>query len=346
MIFLGNKKSAHLKTWIKIYEQLNINIDKLYTVHAVKEESDSIVCLYYLNKILSYFILGLYMRFLCQYISTIHAHGASGYGLSALISGKKYIVTIYGSEVLKQHSFVYMFIVKLVLLKATKITVTAIETKDIIVSRFAIDERKICCFHTGIDTEELDTFNAKSNPNEIWKGEGVRYVSFRNTSKNYNTQLIISEFLKCNKLLPCGSQLVVIQGNGDRKYYNNLKAEYSNMGVVFIDGLLERPEMLSIISSSDVCINFPDTDQLSSSILEAIYYNKVLVSCSLGAYKELFSNLELSGYTRLVTSFQSLSSGILEASNLVEIDSGREIIRGNYSIESAANRFNEHITDI
>ena len=337
--FLGNQSSFHLVTWKKLYGSLGIDIQEIGTIHQKLDnfEKQNLIGFQFLPKILRYVILGLYclIRFTEKNV-VFHAHGASGYGLSALLSGRKYIVTVYGSEVLNpQNSQLYKLIVKLVLMRAYSITVTSSITKAYIVEHFKISEKKIHCFHTGIDTDQLDelVIQQMGTP-QVLDTAQIKFLSIRNSASHYRTQEIVEAFLKLNNLDKQTHSLTLIQGNGDELYWNELKAKFGEyQNIHFLNGLINHDRFLNLIYTSDVCINFPKTDQLSTTILEALYLKKKLISSDLDAYQELYSE-KLQGVVT-ANNAEELDQAFLKMSITVEISNYHEKIKRDYLFTSA-----------
>ena len=293
MIFLANPSSFHLKTWIEIYRDAEHKISNIFTVHSGDVDDIKPIKIFFLNKILSYVILGLILKI--KFIGRpktdfLHAHGASGYGLTAFISGLPYIATIYGSEILGKHGAIYRFVVKKILERAVFITVTSDYTKEVLIS-IGLDENKVVCFHTGIDFSKLDSIAPDTNNSIYGDKSTYNVVSIRNCAPHYRVECIIEDFLKFCRINSQSNYILhIIFGNGDKEYFDYLKLKYiSNGNVNFINGFLPYNELLRLIRNSDLCINYPITDQLSATLLEAMYLCKNVVSIDLDSYSRLHS---------------------------------------------------------
>jgi len=332
-LFLANANSFHIETWKKIYARLGQNEIDLATVHAVPATQDSfrsIVQVSVKSKIVAYALLGLRLR--ASPAISIHAHGASGYGLAARISGRPYIATIYGSEVLAAHGPLFRAMMRSILRNARAITVTSTVARDTIVRDFKVRPESIHVFHTGIDTDALDVMAtpiaaaADSSPDIIF--------SMRNTAATYRTREIVEA---CVELSQRGRRimLVVPLGNGDRAYFEDLRRAFAQEWIHYIDRRLENHEMLAWMKRANVCVSFPETDQMSTTILEALYVGHKVVAGRLEAYEELAAALGDNTSLELVSDGR-LARAIEAALDGKEAESSARAIKTNYGIEQAA----------
>ncbi|WP_272164967.1 glycosyltransferase [Vibrio diabolicus] len=298
MIFLANTSSLHVSVWFRLYEKLNRNVQAIYSVHDFDKSLEKNFVfrkIYFLNKIVSYFLLGARLFFSKSDIRLLHAHGASGYGIAALISGKSYVVTVYGSEIFGSHSFLYHYFVGKVLKHASAITVTSVAAR-IRVESIIGENEKTFLFHTGINTDYLNMFTKKEK-----SGKFV-ITSVRNTARQYRTDDIIEAYI----LFKSRSEAVEVElniflGNGDESYFNELRTRYSDYGINFISGKLSYEQILTLISDSNLCISFPVSDQLSSTLLECIYLKRKVLSSDLESYSVLKDNISEASFKSFKT---------------------------------------------
>ncbi|HAS6040073.1 hypothetical protein DC364_20180 [Vibrio vulnificus] len=284
MLFLGNSASLHMAVWRRLYFKAGILVESFYSIHEIEagfkvEQYSSLKKIFFINKIISYVLLGIYL--LIRGKGTIHAHGASGYGLSAFLSCNKYIVTVYGSEIFGKHSSLYGFLIKCILFRAKAITVTSLEAKKR-VAEIIGENDKTYLFHTGLNLEFVDNYKKEID------AEKFIVTSVRNSAKHYRTETVIKAFIDfSSNHSGVDIQLNVILGNGDDGYFDELKSRFKEYNVNFIDGRLDYEKMLTLISDSTVCVSYPISDQLSSTLLECIYMNRCVLSSKLDSYLEL-----------------------------------------------------------
>lgn len=337
MLFMGNAQSNHITTWYKIYAMLGKKITGFYSIHNIKGVAEKEKKFFFLNKILSYVLMGLYCRIFLPKDEIVHAHGASGYGLSALLSGKRYIVTVYGSELLAKHSRLYNWLINKILQSADYITVTSEHSREIVFQRVFAGADKVICFHTGVDVEELEQVSCQVR-------EYKYALSIRNSADTYRTREIINAFLKCmDEYGERELKLIVIEGNGNKEYFKNLKIDFqNNIQIEFISGLVEKEILLGLIKGAEFCINNPSTDQLSVTLLEALYFDKPIVSRNLAAYQPLFEVDDFYTFSDDKDLQHTLS---LCYKNKIKYSNsfGRRLVNDKFSIKSAASEFNNKV---
>lgn len=332
-MFLANPTSFHLAAWKRIYHHLGIRDINIATIHdnsLAGPEFNHVIQVSVRPKALAYVLLGLRLR--ASRVAWVHAHGASGYGLVAWISGKPYIATVYGSEVLAQHSRLYRALIRAILGRAKAITVTSNATRDVILRDFAVSPDRIHAFHTGIDTDALGLIecpvplSAKTGPKLVF--------SIRNTAPTYRTKEIIEA---CAKLVERGSliDLVVPLGNGDPDYFRALQNRFPLPWIRYIDRRLENREMLGWMRRADVCVSYPVTDQMSTTILEALLVSRTVVVGWLDAYADLARCAEENG--ALVFAHDGgLLPAIELAINSEAVRSSAPFVRDHYGVSQAA----------
>lgn len=317
MIFLGNPASRHLETWRALYARRGRSVDALFTVHRPLGQFPVERRIAAGGKYASYALLGLWLRGLGK-AGLIHAHGASGYGLAALLSGRRYGVTIYGSEVLGTHGRVYRAMVHRVLKGACFITVTA----DAAAARIrAIDPAlgsKLLCFHTGIDPVVLAA--VATAPAATSAPGAIRVLCIRNCGPQYRTREILAALQSVVETVPRFT-LAVPLGNGDRGYFARLQAEFAAPWIDFIDDALPHAAFLERIRDADLCINFPLADQASATLIEAVWLDRIIVTADLDAYASLFACTADYGGWRIVRDPAHL--GRVLAATLQSLDTAR-----------------------
>lgn len=331
-LFLANSGSFHLATWTEIYRRLGREKIDLATIHDVVDTNQifaKVARISARSKFLAYILLGLKLR--ATRAPWVHAHGASGYGLAALVSGKPYVATVYGSEVLASHGYLYRMMMIAILRRARAVTVTSEATRDVIVRDFGVRPERVHSFHTGIDTDALDALEA---PDLIDIAEDGKIIfSMRNAAPTYRTQDIIEA---CAELVERGRTLVLVVplGNGDTGYFRDLQARYPFDWIYYLDRRLENREMLTWMRRADVCVSNAATDQMSTTILEAIYLARAVVVGWLDAYTELAqaSTENTNIYFVRGACFTAALEAALDRGDGVAASS---VIRKNYSVAQA-----------
>ncbi|OCH48743.1 MULTISPECIES: glycosyltransferase [Vibrio] len=304
MIYLANPYSPHVRQWLEIYSSIAINsVNDLTIYHIIHGDSDMedvtinfenyVSCcpipsfLHWLPRIIQYVILGIYIKFRLGKNSIIHAHNGSGYGLSALISGKKYILTTYGSEIyraLTTKSKLYKKIISLILSKAKFVTSTSQQMTEAVM---AINIKiRVQQFSLGVSENYYYDGNIRSEVRKSYglSNDSVIFFSNRRLAPLYNIDVVISAFIMARKE-NIKITLIQVEGDSEKEYADKLLLEQE--GIIFIKGFVNASKINSFLCASDFIISIPDSDQLSSSILEGIKCNSRPIVSKLIAYKEL-----------------------------------------------------------
>ena len=342
MLFLGNPNSLHLDVWKRIYSTAGLHVEGLRSINIfpsffLRETKVGTVIKSFL-----YVALGFLLRVKSDKNQVFHAHGASGYGLTALLAGRQFVVTIYGSEIFGAHNWIYNKLVERVLLKSSLVTVTSAAALERVLEIVPGSTSKICCFHTGVDCSVIEKNRSRISPCD---GEYNYVLSLRSIAPHYRIESIIRGFLESRT---DGQKLILLKGNGHEAELKRLKEKFDVDSLVFIDRLISPEEMLAYINHCDYCVNFPISDQLSTTLLEALLCNKKIVTVGLPSYSELIGQCELNDCDLLIQadSEQELVSAmkaIVITKNLEE--KGSNVVRQYYSTENAASIYLHAISE-
>lgn len=342
MIFLGNAASYHLTTWCQIYDLCGATPEGLWSIQGLPGTFTSERQVTAPTKTMAYAALGYRLHELPRDV-TLHAHGASGYGLAALLSGRRYIATIYGSEILRPHGVAYRRMMQAVVHKAAAITVTSAAAQARISEIDASAAAKTHLFHTGIDTAEAAEIEAET---PLPTGDMLRILLLRNIATHYRTREVL---LAVAQVIGTRTDIEVIVplGNGDRSYLANVKASFPDPRFRFIEHPLNHHDFLRLVATSAVCVNFPVSDQVSTTLIEALYFDRAVVTNSLDSYVDLLAVVERTGQW-FTSDGDDLTTALAKAIAYQEarfVDSapsprkGRQLVIEHFSIESAARAF-------
>lgn len=338
MIFLGNSASSHLETWVNLYRLRRQEVGSLYSVHPLQGQFRAERRVTLGHKLPSYALLGCMLRFAKGH-EPIHAHGASGYGLSALLSGRPYVVTIYGSELLPSRGPAYLRLVRAVLRRARAITVTSRTAMQRVIEICPSVEGKTHCFHTGLDIQKLQRVAAlaKAEP----EPGPIKLMCIRNCAPNYRTAEVLTALRTIVHDVP-DFRLMVALGNGDPAYFTRLRSEFADPWVTYLDGIVPNEAFLARIRDTDICVNFPIADQASATLLEAVFFGKLIVTNRLDAYADILGRT--AGYEgwRLIADAADLPGVLARAirdqavAPRVSRGDGAAFISQNYGLAAAA----------
>ncbi|MDP3816904.1 glycosyltransferase [Pseudomonas sp.] len=296
IFFLANPYSPHVRHWECL---LGYGSRKMAVITAHRAKSDPLVSVPVYNLlpgvldkipfVLRYILLGLYIRFFCnkKTIPFVHAHNTSGYGLSALLSGRPYIVTTYGSEIFDSQArgWLYCVVIRAILRKATAITSTSPKMTDSLVRSFGVDRTKIHEFSLGVSSA---FFFDKMNRRRIRENLGFHFAPVwivnRRIHPLYHTIELVKAFASFRKTTGVGF-LMVLEGDSDSGYLAEVERICGEVdGVKLIRGFMAQDDLRGYLSAADFSISVPESDQLSSSILEGAVCGAIPLLADLESY--------------------------------------------------------------
>jgi len=215
-----------------------------------------------------------------------HAHNSSGYGLAALISGHQYVLTTYGSEIFDagQRGKFYRLLIHRVLRKALCITCTSRGMLEALTNQFGVERERVSFFSLGVTSE----FTAKSVVRSFPVDRNGRvWFANRRILPLYRTQEIVEAFLRFKNNGGKG-KLILIKGDSSGAYFEVIRQLVAPRNdVELVTEFLSPPEMIELLDQCDFTLSFPDSDQLSSSILEGMARGCIPVLRNLASYAEL-----------------------------------------------------------
>lgn len=296
-----------------------------------------------------YIMTGLFLRFSKKYtFDFIHAHNTSGYGLSALLSGAPFIITTYGSEIFNSvnRGWLYRYLIKTVLKRAMAITSASPKMTELLITDFGIDKHKIHEFSLGVSNVFFYDQIGRNKIRNILKLDSYPvWCVNRRIHPLYHTVELIKAFVEFRRDTGIGF-LLVLEGDSDPTYLNLVeKLCVGQECVKLIRGFKQQDELRAYLSAADFSISVPESDQLSSSILEGAACGAIPLLANLESY----SAVKDLGFTYDITnksdsncykdifydSYKSLNSNIYE----VKRRHISEILK-NYQFGAAFSHFN------
>ncbi len=295
--FLANPHSPHVRHW----EELLNSGEYQACIHTVHHLNQTMIVNSPVKKILpslfhripmpiKYLISGLLLRLtLSKNQDTFfHAHNTSGYGLIAFLSGKPYILTTYGTEIFSasSRSKVYSILLGKILKKAVSISSASPSMTDYLVNYFGIERSKIHEFSLGV----ADSFCFSQEKRDKIRKE-LRLVSSpiwivnRRIRSQYHTLELIDAFSRFREKMNRGF-LILLEGDSEPGYLEKVEQNCANNNSIhLIKGFLSQQEMSHYLSAADFSISVPETDQLSSSILEGASCGAIPLLTNLKSYE-------------------------------------------------------------
>lgn len=248
--------------------------------------------------VLRYALSGLSARWRSSQCAdaVIHAHGASGNGFMAWLSGQRYVIGTYGSEIFaaKERGRLYCWLLRNILQQAERISVCSEECTKILVEQFGIPIERIYNFHLGYDNSAFRPLErsqrlALRSDRQLPLDEPVWVVN-RRTHPHYRTREVVEGFLEYCHQGGIG-RLVVLCGDQQADYTKTIceiiRARSAENRIIVVERMLSAPELASWLQLGDFSISVPRTDNFSISTLESMGCGAVPILADLEAYRLL-----------------------------------------------------------
>jgi hypothetical protein len=284
LLLLANAGSPHVRQWAVFLRHLGIDYS-VATIHKgnllagvpVYQYFPWLRCLGRAGEVVCYVLLGLWLRL--RYLGRhhkvlLHAHNTSGYGLAAWLSGCPFIVTTYGSEIYTApaRGGLYLRLIQAVLDRASVITASTPAMTAFLQQHFAVPARHMHAFTLGVDPVFYpDTMARAARRQELGVEEyELVWIYNRRITPLYNTLAVVAAFRVYHAIAGCG-RLLLLEGDCDPNYRDAVHtAAASCPAIIIIPGFLDQQALRGWLSTADFFLSVPNTDQLSSSILEGI----------------------------------------------------------------------------
>ncbi|EHI9239502.1 glycosyltransferase [Vibrio vulnificus] len=360
LVWLANPYSPHVRHWlevIKIGFGSKKQVDIFHIHHADRSvelsqyEFVNYTCpvpnfMKLMPSYFQYIFLGFYLKLKFRKLQIVHAHNSSGYGLSALLSGKTYILTTYGSEVYKATSescnLIYKNLIKKIIKNAGAITSSSIQMTLAIKKLW--DHPNVYEFSMGVSesfffSEELrlQTRRELGIPNNA-----IVILSNRRITPLYNINIILEAF---NEVVRERNNIYLIQieGDSDKTYAHEIINDLHIRNFIFLEGFLRQSYLNELLCASDYTISLPNTDQLSSSIIEGLACESIPILSDIKAYEPL-NKVSIKSEIKvdsLVVIFNEVLDGVY-SEKLTHIDE----VLNKYSIYNASEVYQGILNDI
>jgi len=216
----------------------------------------------------------------------VHAHYATGYGiLGYLIGFKPFVVSVWGSDILRIKNQVTAYLLRKAFAYADYITTTFENTKKVLIDKFNVNENKISTFFWGIDFDlykntTLEEINTIKKNLMINNENDFIIFSFRSFTPLYNQKIIVDIAENIVDEFPF-TKFIFILGHGDPGYMEKIEEKtktskrYQNF--IFIKKLITPKAIALITHISNVGISIPDSDQMSDTLLGFLLLNKIVI---------------------------------------------------------------------
>ncbi len=302
--FIANANSVHVARWLTLlsHTHARVEIETANHVPAYANEFLSSRPLLpgwlKIPMVLRYLLSGLRLRFFHsrRLPGLVHAHCTSGNGFVAWLSGQRYLIGAYGTEIFGAHErgFVYRWMLRKVLQGAERIQVGSTECIKILQEQYQIAPERIYCFHNGLDEQFFHGVDDQSRmqmrrERDLPVDEPIWIVN-RRTHPHYRTREIVEGFLgHCQQGGP--GRLVLLCGDHQADYTQSicelLQSHAHGNRVTVVQQMLSHLEVAAWLQLSDFSISVPKTDMFSVSTYESLGCGAVLIVANLEAYRPL-----------------------------------------------------------
>ncbi len=315
--FIAHAHGVHVARWLRLLAstQTHVTIDTANPLPAYTGEFVTLRPLVprwlRIPMALRYVLAGLVLRFSRPRSDSqiAHAHCASGNGLVAWLSGRPYLLQIYGSEVLgaKDRSPAYRYMMRRILHDAQGISGCTPEIARVLIEQFDVQAERIypnflsyddTHFYSIADSQRMQLRSEVSLPQD----EPVWCVC-RRTHPLYRTKEVVRGFLDfCQRGNP--GRLILLCGDQQPDYTQAVRelmdSHPESHRITVVDRMLSLDEFAKWLQLSDFSISVPRTDNFSNAVLESMACGTVPILSDLEAYHEIRS----SEFVRVIDRFE------------------------------------------
>ena len=343
IVYLAAALSIHTVRWVNEMAKRGYKIH-LITMHPPNtlNRIDNNISMHILpfSPPAGYFLNKWHLKKLLRKINPdlLHTHYASGYGTLSRLSGfHPTLLSVWGSDV-----FVFPYqakwkekILRDNLANADYITAVCCAMKQRI-EAFANPKHEITVVPFGVNCEIFKPFDKSKNLDEFIVG------STRTLEKGYGIEYLIRAF-KLVKNNYHGQKRIVLSIIGDgplKQRFMNLVTELGIGNETKFLGYV--PDLPNVLNKFSVFVSVPDSDGLSTSVIESLSCGVPVVISNVGGGPELVKNNE-TGFIVPMKNPQATSDAIMKLIENAELRkkmgiAGRNFVLQNYEWNENASR--------
>lgn len=262
--YIGNARCIHTVRWAQHFKKMGYDVTIISHYSA---NIDGIKVIESDCSLVRFPVSILKIRKIINEIDPdiVHAHQVLSEGLYAAFSGRRYVVSAWGSDVLlgPSESRILKLLAKIVIHGADYITsVNDIVTEKLI--ELGADKCKVSTFPMGISKENYEKLINVNKNKDI-----VTIVSPRNLKEIYNVDVIIKAFkIIADKF---DNVRLVITGDGpELKRLRDLTNECGINRSVEFKGFMQHDEFIDLLSEADIMVSVPVSDGASVALAEGM----------------------------------------------------------------------------
>lgn len=280
--------------------------------------------LFVLLRYLALIGLLLRIRLEAKRYNLVHAHYLAHHAiLCAFLFGANppLVVSPYGSDIhaplLRPVSLFYPYILN----KAALVLVTSRQIAWKLVQSYPSIRNKIVVESWGIDVDVLSTLSPKA-PVELshssWTNDVTLLVSYRTASPIYRIHVVLILFERMLAQDERMHLVIVTNSSRAREYVHRLTEQASRSPllrgrVTIIDRSISHREIKWLLNRADYSFSIPVYDQLSSTVLESMYFKTIPIISNLEDYSPIRESGRVLVYEeteldRIISEFERLQT--------------------------------------
>ena len=336
IVVAANLRSPHLRNWEQLFR------DQSFKLLAVETHANHRALRALASVVIGLVRMRLHVRearHSGKHV-VVQAHGA---GRSALLTmlflDSHPMVIVHGSEVLRGSERPY-FIQRLtaaVLSRARTIVITSEATREHVLGLSPMSAPKIHLIHPGIEWELFSSSRLDRSTNSE-----IVCASVRRILPLYHIHDLVDAFFGLDSSVPCRLKLLTGDVSAATPYLNAIRAKVeTDARMELIDQFLSPEGLARLYGTTDLAISLADSDQLSSSILEALASGCLAVVSDLPAYS-LLENLDSVIRVPLPITPTAIESALMSATARLNSPNSRTALARTQRAAAARAVFEEH----
>lgn len=292
VVFLADARSVHIERWISFFNRQG---DETYLISLEKSESQVTKTIQIEPKVAwdfaKYWLATGEVKRMIERIKpdVVNTHFVPNYGLlGARLGFKPVVVSVWGSDILISagKSLLHRRRASWVLKKADWLTSDSVYLTEEMV-KLGADKGKISTFPMGV---ESDIFPPA--PRNLSSKDVITVISTRRLEPIYNLDLLIKAIPLVLEQTDKKVNFVVV-GEGSQKERLQEKVREQGLGdKVEFKGTLGRPELVSLLHSSDIYVSTSLSDSTSVSLLEGFACGLVPIVTDIPGNREWIKDRE------------------------------------------------------